>query len=395
MYRFPKDFFWGASTSSYQVEGNNIYSDWWHWEKKKGLIFSGDACRHYELYQQDFDLAKLLNHNAHRFSIEWARVEPQEGKFNEKAIQHYKKEVVLALKERNLEPIVTLNHFTLPYWLAQSGGWLNKKSINYFLRYVEKIVYHLNRDVKFWITINEPMVYIYQAYLKGVWPPEKKSILKALMVYRRLVYAHIKAYHLIHRIYKEEKKDFPCVSIAQHLRGFFCLNNNLYYYYKLIQNIKDYLFNFMFLDKLVKNKSLDFIGINYYTSEFLPTNHPQLKKIPKSNLGWFVYPEGLYTLLLKLKRYNLDIFILENGISTDDDNQRISFIRDHLKQINLAMQSGINILGYLYWSLIDNFEWDKGFMARFGLIEIDYSNFKRNIRESARMFSRICKNNYL
>ena len=386
MYEFPKGFFWGSAASSFQVEENNIYSDWWQ------FMPSGSATKHYEFYKEDFDLAKALHHNAHRFSIEWARIEPQEGRFDEKEFKHYK-EVVISLRERNLEPIITLNHFTIPYWLAKTGGWLNKKSVFYFLRYVEKVVSYLAKDVKFWITINEPMVYIYYGYIRGIWPPEERSLFKAIQVYRKLVSAHIKAYRLIHKIYKEKNLEFPFVSIAKHLHGFFCLNNNLYF--KFIQNLKDYLFNFMLLDILVKNKSLDFIGINYYTSEFLPKNHPELKKIPKSDLGWFIYPEGLYTLLLKIKRYNLDVFILENGISTSDDNMRWDFIYEHLKYIHQAIENGINILGYLYWSLIDNFEWEKGFGPRFGLIEVDYSNFKRKIRESAKKFSLVCKNNCL
>jgi len=386
MYEFPKGFFWGSATSSFQVEENNIYSDWWQ------FMPSGSATKHYEFYKEDFDLAKALHHNAHRFSIEWARVQPQEDNFNEKEIKHYK-DVVSALRERNIEPIVTLNHFTLPNWLAKTGGWLNKKSVFYFLRYVEKVVSYLAKDVKFWITINEPMVYIYYGYIRGIWPPQEKSLFKAIKVYKRLISLHIKTYHLIHKIYKEKNLEFPFVSIAKHLHGFFCLNNNPYY--RFIQNFKDYFFNFMLLDILVKNKSLDFIGINYYTSEFLPKNHPELKKIPKSDLGWFIYPEGLYTLLLKIKRYNLDVFILENGISTSDDNMRWDFIYEHLKYIHQAIENGINILGYLYWSLIDNFEWEKGFGPRFGLIEVDYATFKRKIRESAKKFSLVCKNNCL
>ncbi|MCM8792022.1 MAG: glycoside hydrolase family 1 protein [Candidatus Omnitrophica bacterium] len=388
MLEFPKGFWWGSSTSSYQVEGDNFYSDWWHYEKKHGLEPSGKCCRHYDLYKEDFDLAKSLNHNAHRFSIEWARVEPREGFLDFNQIEHYR-DVVISLRERNLEPLVTLNHFTLPLWFAQKGGWLNKEAIDYFLRYVEKIVQELASSVRFWITINEPMVYIYQGYFKGIWPPQKRSLFRAIQVYKRLVLAHTRAYRLIHRIYKEKNLNSPLISIAKHLRGFFCWSKNPYH--KFISNFKDYLFNFMILDDLIKNKSLDFIGVNYYTSEFIALNSEQLKDIPKSNLGWFIYPEGLYSLLLKLKRYNLDIFILENGISTDDDNQRWNFIEAHLKQIYKAIQNKAKIIGYLYWSLLDNFEWEKGFCPHFGLIDVDYRTFSRTIRRSAKNFSQVCK----
>ncbi len=136
MLEFPKDFLWGAATSAYQVEGNNINSDWWEWEKRVGVKEpSGAACRHYDLYRQDFDLAKLLNHNAHRLSIEWSRIEPEEGKFSVEEINHYR-DVIISLRERNIEPIVTLHHFTLPLWFAQKGGWLNKDAVRYFLHYI-------------------------------------------------------------------------------------------------------------------------------------------------------------------------------------------------------------------------------------------------------------------
>ncbi|MCM8799714.1 MAG: family 1 glycosylhydrolase [Candidatus Omnitrophica bacterium] len=392
MFEFPKDFWWGTSTSSYQVEGDNFYSDWWWWEKERDLEPSGKCCRHYELYKQDFDLAKALNHNAHRFSIEWARIEPKKGFFDLSQIQHYR-DVVISLRERNLEPIVTLNHFTLPLWFVKEGGWLNKKAVDYFLHYVERVVEGLSFGVHFWITINEPIVYIYQSYFKGIWPPGERSFLKSIKIYKRLVLAHINSYKLIHRIYKEKNLNPPLVSIAKHLRGFSCLTRNPYH--KFIFSFKDYLFNFMMLDDLIRNKSLDFIGVNYYTVEFLPKNSLQLKDIPKNNLGWFIYPEGLYSLLLKLKRYNLDIFILENGISTGDDNQRWSFIEAHLKQIHKAIEKKVRVIGYLYWSLLDNFEWEKGFSPRFGLIEVDYQSFRRTVRRSAKNFSKICKESKL
>ncbi|MCX5714031.1 MAG: family 1 glycosylhydrolase, partial [Candidatus Omnitrophica bacterium] len=134
MIKFPQDFLWGAATSAYQVEGDNVNSDWWQWEKDKGKENSGAACRHYEFYEQDFDLAKSLNHNAHRISIEWSRIEPEEGKFIEQELRHYLN-VVLALRSRNIEPVVTLHHFTNPDWFAKSGGWYNRRSITNFARY--------------------------------------------------------------------------------------------------------------------------------------------------------------------------------------------------------------------------------------------------------------------
>jgi len=183
MIEFPKDFLWGAATSAYQVEGENSNSDWWEWEKRgRGKEPSGQACRHYELYKEDFDLAKSLNHNTHRLSVEWSRIEPQEGVFSDKELAHYQ-QVLTALRERNLKPLVTLHHFTNPVWFSRIGGWENKRSIDYFLRYTKRVVEALGNQVEYWMTINEPLVYAYHAYILGVWPPEKKSVFAARRVF--------------------------------------------------------------------------------------------------------------------------------------------------------------------------------------------------------------------
>ena len=405
MIEFPKDFFWGAATAAHQVEGNNVNNDWWEWEKRVGLKeTSGLACRHYELYQQDFDLARDLGHNSHRLSIEWSRIEPEEGKFSKKELEHYR-EVILSLKERDIEPIVTLHHFTNPLWFANLGGWLNKLADKYFLRYVERIVEALADQVCFWVTINEPMVYVYHSYVLGVWPPQEKSFLKAKRVTDNLASAHIKAYRLIHRIYKERNLSSPLVSIAKNLQAFEPSDNTLKN--KFATYLRARSFNFAFLNKLVRYKALDFIGINYYTRSLvavqgwhlknllLDTGESKQPPLKKNSLGWDIYPQGLYNLLLRLRWYNLPVFILENGICTEDDNLRWEFIREHLENLYLAVREGVRVLGYIYWSLIDNFEWDKGFGPRFGLIEVDYNTYKRTVRESARKFAEVCKTGYL
>ncbi len=398
---FPKDFLWGAATSAYQVEGDNINADWWEWEKRINLEeTSGQACRHYELYREDFDLAKLLNHNAHRLSIEWSRIEPREGEFSERELEHYRG-VILSLRQRDLEPIVTLHHFTNPVWFARKGGWQNKNAYKYFLRYVEKIVGVLCHEVKYWVTINEPMVYVHHAYILGVWPPQEKSFLKAKKVKENLILSHVKSYKLIHEIYRKESLSLPLISIAQNMQAFLpcvlTLRNRIAIY------LRDKYYNSEFIERLIRANTLDFIGINYYTRGLVETQGWGFKnlaldvcnknhsKLNKNYLGWDIYPEGLYSLLLKLKKYGLPIFILENGICTQDDNLRWDFIREHLRNIHMAMEEGVKLLGYIYWSLIDNYEWDKGFGPRFGLIEVDYNTYKRAVRESAQKYSLVCK----
>lgn len=405
MVKFPHNFFWGAATSAHQVEGNNTNSDWWEWERRAGLKeTSASACRHYELYKADFDLARQLNHNAHRLSVEWSRIEPQEDEFSAPQISHYI-DVINSLRQRNLNPIVTLHHFTNPLWFARSGGWQNKQAVEYFLRYVNKIVEALCAEVSYWVTINEPMVYLYHSYISGSWPPQEESLFKAKRVKDNLISAHIKAYRLIHDIYKKNDLSPPCVSIAHNLQAFMpcslALKNRFAVY------LRNRLFNFDFIEQLLRHKSIDFIGINYYNRSLVEVekwrvknlifdvckkNHRPLKK---NSLGWDIYPQGLYNLLLRLKKYNLPVFILENGVCIDDDSARWEFIEQHLRNIHRAMSEGVRVLGYIYWSLMDNFEWDKGFSHRFGLVEIDYKTQERKVRESARKFSLVCKTGIL
>ena len=404
--KFPKNFLWGAATSSYQVEGNNSFCDWWDWELKGKLEFhSGIACNHYELYQEDFDIAKALGHNCHRFSIEWSRVEKEEGIFDEKELNHYR-DVVRALRERNLEPVVTLHHFTNPNWLLEKGGWDNPEIVDYFLRYVEKIVSYLADDVTYWVTINEPMVFVYNSYLLGIWPPQKKSFSHSMKVMRNLIKAHNKAFSLIHKIYKDKLLAKPRVGIAKNTRLFMpCLYKN-YLINKLAARFRDRFFNQIFLDAIKKHS--DFIGVNYYTRDIVIVKNLSLNAFWANNcgdshhiitwrnsLGWETYPEGIFDSLVSLKKYNLPILITENGSCQEKDENYFRFIYEHLKYVKKAIDLGVPVIGYIYWSLMDNFEWDKGFGPRFGLVEVDYNSLKRTIRKSAWDFSTICKNNSL
>lgn len=397
---FPKNFLWGAATSAYQVEGGNFHSDWWDWEKTAGKENSGEACRHYSLYEKDFDMAQTLGHNAHRFSIEWSRVEPEEGHFSETELKHYL-DVVLALKKRGMEPIITLHHFTNPIWFQKKGGWEKRDSICYFLRYTEKVIRALAGHVHYWTPFNEPNIYFSHAYLMGVWPPQEKSLWKMSNVQRDIIRAHIETYKLIHGIYKELGLEPPAVGVAKHLQAFIpCLpglKNRLGTW------LRHTWFNLSFLNAVTRKKALDFIGVNYYSRQLVevkkwnPRNFAEdvcqenHRPVKKNSLGWDIYPEGLYDLLLKLKIYRLPVLITENGICTEDDSLRWEFIRSHLKSIHRAIQEGVPVKGYLYWSLLDNFEWDKGFTPRFGLADVDYSTYRRTLRESALQYGEVCK----
>ena len=378
--KFPKNFLWGTSTSAYQVEGN-IKCDWSEWETSKERIeqlkkegknpknfINKKACNHYNLYNKDFNLAKQLHNNAHRFSVEWARIEPEQDKFNQKEIDHYKK-VIKALKAKKLEPFLTAYHFTLPLWISNEGGWLNRKTPKYFEDYVSRLVNEF-RDIKFWITINEPMVITYKCYWQGGWPPNSKNTFKFFRATRNLIKAHRRAYKVIHELPNKQ------VGIAKSLM---CFLGPLM--------LSDSLYNWYFIDNIQNHQ--DFIGMNYYTRKRWPPE----KEVERSDMGWAICPKGLYALLRCLKDYKVPIYITENGIADSTDKKRGRYIVKHLKQVHNAIQEGIPIKGYFYWSLIDNFEWDQGFTKKFGLVKIDYKNMKREPRKSFYTYKQICKEN--
>ncbi|MBF0489691.1 MAG: glycoside hydrolase family 1 protein [Candidatus Omnitrophica bacterium] len=404
MIQFPKNFLWGAATSAYQVEGNNFNSDWWPWEKAIGKQPSGDACRHYNLYPQDFDLAQSLNHNAHRLSIEWARIEPREGEFLQTEIQHYI-DVILALRARGIEPMVTLHHFTNPIWFSQSGAWENKRSVERFFRYCDVVTKALAPYVHYWITINEPSIYASHSYIFGAWPPQIKSYWKTKAVYDHMTWAHIQVYHRMHQIYQEMKLSKPAISIAQHLQAVVPCTDSLRNRWAV--KLRKKWFHFGILDTIARHKALDFIGVNYYSRQMVDltgwgpgnfvhevcqNNHTPCRK---NSLGWDIYPQGLYLVLKDLQKYNVPIFITENGICTLEDNERWEFIKEHLKSIHKAISEGVDVQGYLYWSLLDNFEWAEGFVPRFGLIAMNYDTQERTVRESARKYAVVCKTGIL
>lgn len=395
---FPKGFLWGTATSAHQVEGDNFNNDWWYWEhcqkrieelKKEGKnpkdFISGKACDQYNFYEKDFDLIKDLNNNAYRFSIEWSRIEPEEGKFSEKEIQHYRK-LLSALKARGIIPFVILQHFTLPLWLFKKGGALSKEIAEYFERYVKFVVEELGDLVKFWITLNEPIAGAIVGYCWGVGPPQERSLFKAIKVVKNSIKAHQKAYQAIHQIQKEAK-----VGVAKQ-NIYFESNNPNSFLDKLSVLFLNYFWNKYFLNK-IKNH-LDFIGLNYYLHKKF--KFPLVEKTGKgitSDMGWEIFPKGIYYILKGLQRYKKPIYVAENGLADAQDKFRAKFIIDHLRWIHQAIQEGMDIRGYFHWSLLDNFEWADGFSPKFGLFEVDYKTLERIPRKSAEIYSEICKNN--
>lgn len=368
--KFPDNFYWGTATSAYQVEGG-IRNNW----SAAGEKFdAGIACDHYHRFEEDFDLAKGMNNNAHRFSIEWARIEPVEGKFNETEIEHYR-QVILALKKRGLEPLVTLHHFTLPNWFSEKGHWLNIGAPEYFARFVEKMASEYKELVRFWITINEPNIYTTHSFLRGDWPPFKKSFYITQQIAKTLIESHKKSYEIIHKIVPDAQVGIA--SFNTHYGGILKLFSDYYWNHQFLQAIRDYQ---------------DFIGLNYYLSHYL-FSALKLSNKEKTDMGWEIHPKEIQYVLGALKQYNKPIYITENGLADAKDEKREKFIESHLEGVHKAISEGVDVKGYFHWSLLDNFEWDKGFEPRFGLVEIDYKTLKRIPRPSSVKYAEICKNN--
>jgi beta-glucosidase len=373
-------FLFGASTSSHQVEGGN-HNNWTEWEKKRGKgedYISGRACDHYNRFREDFDIAKSLSHNAHRFSIEWSRIEPQKGRFNEKEIEHYR-EVLHALRERGIEPLFTIWHWTLPIWLSDEGGILAKDFPNYFSRYAEKLALAFKKEVKFWITVNEPEVVSWNSYAKGVWPPQGHSMFISHRARANLIKAHRETYRKLKNIDPSFR-----VGAAMNFQWFESAGGIVN---DVMKWVVDRLGNFYFLDRI--RTSADFIGCNYYFHNRLDYGFIKNKNEETSDMGWEIYPEGIYRVLMDLKKYHLPIYITENGLADARDVHRESFIARHISWMQKAIDEGVDVRGYLHWSLLDNFEWDKGFSPRFGLVEIDYQTLERRIRPSAFVYKKI------
>lgn len=406
--KFPKGFLWGTATSSYQVEGGNDKADWWEWEQKKGKIAdgtrSGRGVDHYNRYKEDFDIAQSqLHNNAHRLSLEWSRLEPEEGVWNEPEFQHYR-EVLKDLKARGMTVMLTLHHFTNPQWLAEKGGWEKRHVIKYFTRYVQKVCNELGEHVDLWITINEPLVYVTQGYVFVEWPPQKKSRIKAAHVYWHMTRAHRHAYKVIHAWAKKRSRTVS-VGIANNVSSFV-----VYYKHSFLDQIAvailDWVTNHGFYI-LSRPKTHDFLGLNYYfhfrmkgVMDFIKRSIGAASEeaqrsidFESSDLGWELFPHGIFDVCVDLSSYKKPMYITENGLATSNDDKRLRSIVRYLMQLNHAIQAGADVRGYFHWSLLDNFEWARGYEPTFGLVDVNRRTMERTLRASGEIYGEIAKGN--
>ncbi|MBT3737524.1 MAG: glycoside hydrolase family 1 protein [Candidatus Marinimicrobia bacterium] len=414
---FPKGFQWGVATSAHQVEGNSI-NNWSRWEEgnfQDGLPHihegekSGIASDHWKRFKEDILLIKELGVDVYRFSVEWSKIEPEEGLFSKKAIQHYQ-EVCDALLSAGIKPVITLHHFTNPLWFEDLGAFEKEENIKYFTRFSEFVFEELNSKVDKWCTINEPAVYTSQGYFNGVFPPGKKDPQLAGVVMKNLLLAHTRVYNLLksHRNGKKHQ-----IGIVKNIFPFDPFNrwNPLDWFVSRTldevfnQGALDYFItgNFEFsmpgMNKVVFNdpsviKSLDFIGLNNYShqrvkSQFSLNNFFRFQFYDDeemTDMPYPIYPEAIYRSIKRVSAIGKPIIITENGVADKSDTIRPKYIDRYLFAVSKAIDEGANIKGYYYWTLMDNFEWSEGYAMKFGLYEVDFKNQKRTLREGSKHY---------
>lgn len=416
---FPRGFLWGTSTSSHQVEGDNRNNDWWLWEHEGDRILhghtSGEACGWWAgRWREDFDRAAQDGQNAHRLSLEWSRIEPSPALWDESALETYRAMLEGAL-ERGLMPMVTLHHFTNPIWLMEIGGWENEEVVRYFKRYTEKVLSAIGDLVGLWVTINEPAVYIYAAYGEGVFPPGVKDYRRAAKALKHMIQAHAAAYATIHNRHPR-----ALVGVAHHYRAFQpALVSSPFDRWAV--RFRSVNFNDVFPRALADGRmrfllwkasmpeakgTQDYFGLNYYTLEsfsFNPLRPRSLfapgffrKGADLSPTGFIANePEGFWQALQWAHRAKLPIYITENGTEDDTGRFRPRYLAGHLKQLWRAANYNWDIRGYFHWSLVDNFEWDRGWTQRFGLWALDRETQARVRRPSADLYAAVCRENRL
>jgi len=421
-YHFPRGFLWGTATAAHQVEGNNTYNQWWKWEQDGHTNgTSGLACDWWGgRWREDFDRAAEGGQNAHRFSVEWSRIQPTPDTWDEEALEHYRN-MLRGLHERGMTPLVTLHHYTDPLWLAEMGGWETEAAVPLFEKFVRKTVEALKEYCTLWCTFNEPNGYALNGYvgggLSGNFPPGKNNLKLAMQVQANMIRAHATAYRAIHQIQSEAR-----VGIALHYRAFtphYSWSPLDIFLTKNASNMLNNIFPMAFSNGVIRSLlgtiripeakgTQDYFGFNYYTRnrvtfdlrrpETMFTSAFFADDSDFSDKKFLVNePEGLFEGLKWIVRTfpNLPIIISENGFANAEDRGRPRYIAQHIHQMWRAVNFNWPVKGYFHWTLVDNFEWEHGWTLRFGLWALDQNTQKRTKRPSADLYAEICKENGL
>lgn len=429
---FPKDFFWGTASASAQIEGA------WNvdgrtpsiWDiapagKIKNNDTCHDACDHYHRYKEDVALMKEMGMKSYRFSISWSRVIPEEGKVNPKGLQFYS-DLVDELIANGIEPMVTIFHWDTPVWVYEKGGWLSESIIPLFAEYTRVVVEALSDRVKYWMPMNEPQCFIMNGYMQGAHAPFKHNYLAMSKLTRICMLAHAESVKAVRKYAKQPVK----VGIAMAAGAYIPKDDSE----EALEEARRKTFydglgtmgNRWWGDPIFKGEpvtaygvyhtkkkdmpkiqcALDFVGVNVYQpfQEGSWGNKPAQGDPDRlTSMGWIIDGRVLYyTIKFFYERYGLPVLVTENGMADNDtvgpdgkihDEKRIRFIHEYLAGVKRAVSEGIPVLGYQYWSMLDNFEWAEGYEPRFGIVHVDYKTQKRTLKDSAYEYMKIIETN--
>lgn len=424
MGKFPQGFMVGASTAAHQVEGNNVHSDYWLQENVEHSQFvepSGEAVDHYHRYEEDIRLMAEAGLNAYRFSIEWARIEPKQGEFDENEIAHYRK-VIACCKENGVEPVVTLHHFTSPAWVISRGGWENEEVVDWFANYVQYVVKHLGSELRYICTINEANMRLQLAAIMKKYmgqmaggqqeaknAPKEGDVQVGLNLDQgmntmmlgmmecakafglqdpRGIHTFVsmctpegdilvmKAHQAAKKVIKELYPDIK-VGLTLSLHDMQPATGGEDAAHKEWEEEFSHYLPYIAED--------DFLGVQSYTRQCFDEkgNKYTPEGVELTQMGYEFYPQAIANVVrAAAKEFKGDLIVTENGIATADDSRRQEYIKEATAGLQACIADGIPLKGYLHWSLMDNFEWQKGFSMQFGLIAVDRSNMKRTPKES-------------
>ena len=421
---FPDRFLWGAATAAHQVEGDNVSSDFWALEHAPNSPFaepSGQACDHYRLFRQDIALLADLGLTSYRFSIEWARIEPEDGFVSRAALAHYR-EVLEACHEAGLTPVVTLHHFSSPHWLKQLGGWEYEGTPERFAAYTRTVMSELGDLIPYVCTINETNIGRIIRRMITNAGEGRRSVLEQAPVglgtrpvageatspdaseasaaapdmggvflfsfsdkaFDTITQAHVAARRVI-----KEVSPHTQVGMTLALQDVQALPGG--------EKNAEEIWTELFEDFLPAIDGDDFLGVQNYSRIRVGPDGvvPTPEDAEVTQMGYEFYPRALGNVLRRAASAGIPMVVTENGVATDDDERRAVFIRQALEGVENCLADGVDVRGYLHWTALDNFEWMAGYRPKFGLIAVDRNTQRRTVKNSARLLGEIARRNAL
>jgi beta-glucosidase len=382
---FPDGFVWGVASAAHQIEGGNWNNDWWAWEHApdtRCVEVSGDACDSLNRFDSDIALVREFGFESYRFSIEWSRIEPEDGEFSRAALDSYRR-VLATCHENDIAPAVTFHHFTTPRWMAARGGWAEPEIVDRFARFCETAVAHLGDLIALGCTINEPNVVSLLGYVMGTFPPGLADFSLYAKASEHLRDAHGRAYEVL----KGGPGDFP-VGLTVSMSDWWTPEGGEVGLERARAMHEDYY--------LEAARGNDFVGVQAYTRTRIGLDGLPMDPEPGTpvveSMGYEYWPQALEASIRHaIAVTGAPVYVTENGIGIDDDPTRIAYVSDALRGVGRCLDDGLDVRGYTYWSLLDNFEWAEGYKPHFGLVAVDRETFVRTPKPSATWLGAIAR----